>query len=538
MYSNISFRDAYLKIYENLNESSTLADATKKASQSPTAFSSGVSLSPSPSAASTYKLKPSASSTLADATKKASQSPTAFSSGVSSSSTSAKSEPSASSPEASKPSPFKSAKELSDLRSASARATMAGPSKEAQELMSPRTKRILSGKSVYNNLPGRENMVSRNIERAKSSETPSPSTTPSTSSTTTPTTTPSVDKKEPTGTEAPSKPTPRVVQTSTATSRQPRSSTAPSTATSRQPRSSTTYFRPSVSIGYRGRTKKVSNINTIVQQGDGNRRNRIRQGGKNVGKRINKEAFEFWVNNLLGEGYDLSEYTWDDMYEMYVSEERRDPRGRPASGPMNVYGGEGTPSPDPEGDDNISRMDRAQRRVNRTKPPAMGRAADALNTKYSARQKGLEHGGEEGPGPKAPKRSGRKGRGANTDRGSGNAAKRRMKEDYDVFDCILEYLVAEGYADTEESALVIMANMSEEWRESIVEGFPNVRNQPRPGDAGTSGLKMIQTQGGQRGYINKHSGGEILPSGTVDKIMGGNLMVKNGTKKNTNSNIA
>jgi len=112
------------------------------------------------------------------------------------------------------------------------------------------------------------------------------------------------------------------------------------------------------------------------------------------------------------------------------------------------------------------------------------------------------------------------------------------KEEIDLFDAILEHLVSEGYADTNESALVIMANMSEEWRQSIVEGFPNVQNKPRPGDAGTSGLKMIQTPGGQRGYINKHSGGEILPSGTVDKIMGGNLMVKNGTKKNTNSNIA
>jgi hypothetical protein len=112
------------------------------------------------------------------------------------------------------------------------------------------------------------------------------------------------------------------------------------------------------------------------------------------------------------------------------------------------------------------------------------------------------------------------------------------KEEIDLFDAILEHLVSEGYANTNESALVIMANMSEEWRRSIVEGFPNVQNKPRPGDAGTSGLKMIQTPGGQRGYINKHSGGEILPSGTVDKIMGGNLMVKNGTKKNTNSNIA
>jgi len=46
-----------------------------------------------------------------------------------------------------------------------------------------------------------------------------------------------------------------------------------------------------------------------------------------------------------------------------------------------------------------------------------------------------------------------------------------LKQDYepDSFDFILEYLVAEGYADTNENALVIMANMSEEWRETILE---------------------------------------------------------------------
>ena len=41
--------------------------------------------------------------------------------------------------------------------------------------------------------------------------------------------------------------------------------------------------------------------------------------------------------------------------------------------------------------------------------------------------------------------------------------------EYDTFDAILEHLVAEGYADTNESALAIMANMSDEWRQSIVE---------------------------------------------------------------------
>jgi len=39
----------------------------------------------------------------------------------------------------------------------------------------------------------------------------------------------------------------------------------------------------------------------------------------------------------------------------------------------------------------------------------------------------------------------------------------------DMFEHILEHLVAEGYAETLEAAIAIMANMSEEWRESIVE---------------------------------------------------------------------
>ena len=42
-------------------------------------------------------------------------------------------------------------------------------------------------------------------------------------------------------------------------------------------------------------------------------------------------------------------------------------------------------------------------------------------------------------------------------------------ESVDVFDVIKRHLIDEGYADTEESALAIMTNMSEEWRQSIVE---------------------------------------------------------------------
>jgi len=80
------------------------------------------------------------------------------------------------------------------------------------------------------------------------------------------------------------------------------------------------------------------------------------------------------------------------------------------------------------------------------------------------------------------------------DRGSGNAAKRRVKGltkpeakkfpnrltrsdgqgirdsyEYDLYDIILSHLLDEGYAETPEAAEAIMVNMSEEWRESICE---------------------------------------------------------------------
>jgi len=42
-------------------------------------------------------------------------------------------------------------------------------------------------------------------------------------------------------------------------------------------------------------------------------------------------------------------------------------------------------------------------------------------------------------------------------------------ESFDLYDIILSHLLDEGYAETPEAAEVIMVNMGEEWRESIVE---------------------------------------------------------------------
>jgi hypothetical protein len=44
-----------------------------------------------------------------------------------------------------------------------------------------------------------------------------------------------------------------------------------------------------------------------------------------------------------------------------------------------------------------------------------------------------------------------------------------LPESVDLYDVVLDYLLDEGYADTEENAITIMANMSEEWIDGILD---------------------------------------------------------------------
>lgn len=76
------------------------------------------------------------------------------------------------------------------------------------------------------------------------------------------------------------------------------------------------------------------------------------------------------------------------------------------------------------------------------------------------------------------------------DRGKGSKAKRRaaalqpkksfpnrlrrsdgqgIQDSYDYYDIILSHLLDEGYAETPKAAKVIMVNMSEDWKESILQ---------------------------------------------------------------------
>jgi hypothetical protein len=47
--------------------------------------------------------------------------------------------------------------------------------------------------------------------------------------------------------------------------------------------------------------------------------------------------------------------------------------------------------------------------------------------------------------------------------------KQGIRDSYDYYDIILSHLLDEGYAETPEAAEAIMVNMSEEWRQSIVD---------------------------------------------------------------------
>jgi len=46
--------------------------------------------------------------------------------------------------------------------------------------------------------------------------------------------------------------------------------------------------------------------------------------------------------------------------------------------------------------------------------------------------------------------------------------KQGIQDSYDLYDIILSHLLDEGYAETQEQAEVIMVNMSEDWKNSIL----------------------------------------------------------------------
>ena len=80
-------------------------------------------------------------------------------------------------------------------------------------------------------------------------------------------------------------------------------------------------------------------------------------------------------------------------------------------------------------------------------------------------------------------------------------------ESSDLFDIVKGHLMSEGYADTEEAALAIMAHMSEEWKQIIVEydGSAENRNSPANRDRSYDGLSPRQIR--MKQFADKRSQG-------------------------------
>jgi len=81
-----------------------------------------------------------------------------------------------------------------------------------------------------------------------------------------------------------------------------------------------------------------------------------------------------------------------------------------------------------------------------------------------------------------------------------------------VFNIIKGHLLDEGYANTERAALAIMANMSEEWKQSIVEGV-------RPGDVETP-LDKAAFKKRRRSLAGREASADAKKRGHVDKFTG------------------
>ena len=214
------------------------------------------------------------------------------------------------------------------------------------------------------------------------------------------------------------------------------------------------------------------------------------------------EEVENWVHSLLEEGYDLSDYTWEEMYESYLSEVVSTPP--PVAMDAFASGG-GAAKMAKSGmtrDQVIAQGNKNNTKLSTTTLPKP--AAAPMEPKFGVDNTGIKPlttftkpttpAAPARPGAFAPRpattpekpmggdpmdqwtranptlaakvKPGQSG--YNTIRTRLDADNDRQ-ENYDAYDLVLSHLINEGYADTQEAALAIMGNMSEDWKYSIVE---------------------------------------------------------------------
>lgn len=266
--------------------------------------------------------------------------------------------------------------------------------------------------------------------------------------------------------------------------------------------------------------KSHAEINKKWDQGTATDKEKSKSIGHEIGqhrafrtldKRARKEDFEFWVDSLIEEGYDLSDYTWDEMLDIYLDEAEGSYGATP-----KAYSAASKTKMTAKRKPFLKKMLRRTNPANRTDPydsPRKGLTADDRERARAGSAHGVgtrqDHDyPSEGPGgvtKSAKKLRKQKAMGeiakesvekineirtASTTSGDRipdfennpkakqvpglrvNKPSKPVEEGIDVFDVIKGHLIDEGYADTEDAAIKIMANMSKEWRDSILSEEP------------------------------------------------------------------
>ena len=184
-----------------------------------------------------------------------------------------------------------------------------------------------------------------------------------------------------------------------------------------------------------------------------------------------EQKFESWIAGLLDEGYDLSDYNWDEMYEIYNEAYKGGPefgmkysKSKPLSGEKGDGSGYGPPEKFTKPDDKIEKPGTTvppfkkggYGRIMSNIPHGIGAHRDKIASKITTTT-----GGDPGAPTSQKMRVPDKKKNL-------EIIRKKANEAIDLYDVILAHLINEGYADTYEAAESIMVNMSEEWRDDIL----------------------------------------------------------------------
>jgi hypothetical protein len=166
------------------------------------------------------------------------------------------------------------------------------------------------------------------------------------------------------------------------------------------------------------------------------------------------EGIQEWVEALVAEGYDLEQYTDDELCEAYLEELYQGRHGQSAT---QYMAGRSDSGKRISGDDKTGPRYYTLGRARGVSPdfPTQPGQKPVNTPKLSSSEKQYHEYNKSSSSSRAKysKIGGSKG----------------LPEELDLYDIVSDYLVSEGFCDSYDDASVIMANMSEEWRDSIME---------------------------------------------------------------------